>query len=82
MWTHLRAFRELPHPLSVTLSVPPICLSGSTSGWVDLCAQWDQCGEMLTEAHMGGMDEMGLFYDDCKQALATHTALATSPHEA
>ena len=23
---------------------------------------WDQCGAMLTEAHMGGMDEMGLFY--------------------
>ena len=29
--------------------------------------QWDQCGEMLTAAGMGGMDEMGLF---CK---APHT---------
>jgi hypothetical protein len=30
---------------------------------------WDQCGEMLTQAHMGGMDEMGLFYDYCLEEL-------------
>lgn len=30
---------------------------------------WDQCGEMLVEAHMGGMEEMGLFYDDCLEEL-------------
>ena len=33
-----------------------------------LCAG-DQCGEMLVQAHMGGMDEMGLFYDDCLEEL-------------
>jgi hypothetical protein len=32
---------------------------------------------MLTEAHMGGMDEMGVFYDDC--APCTH-ARAPRPH--
>eukprot|EP01044_Picomonas_judraskeda_P018363 COSAG03_NODE_3625_length_1914_cov_49.052893_2_plen_427_part_01 len=30
---------------------------------------WDQCGEMLVQAHMGGMDEMGTFYDDCLEEL-------------
>jgi hypothetical protein len=29
----------------------------------------DQCGEMLVQAHMGGMDEMGTFYDDCLEEL-------------
>ena len=24
---------------------------------------------MLTDAHMGGMDEMGVFYDDCLEQL-------------
>ena len=26
---------------------------------------WDTCGSMLIEAHMGGMEEMGVFYDKC-----------------
>jgi hypothetical protein len=26
---------------------------------------WDECGEMLTEAQLGGMDEMFDFYDNC-----------------
>lgn len=26
---------------------------------------WDECGAMLLSMHMGGMDEMGLFYDAC-----------------
>lgn len=30
---------------------------------------WDMCGVMLTEAQMGGMDEMGLFYDNCLESL-------------
>ena len=39
-----------------------------------LCGQvfepfWDTCGAMLTEAHMGGMDEMGAFYDSCLESL-------------
>ena len=34
-----------------------------------LIYQWDQCGEMLTLAGMGGMDEMGDFYDHCLVAL-------------
>ena len=30
---------------------------------------WDQCGEMLTVAGMGGMDEMGIYYDHCLESL-------------
>ena len=30
---------------------------------------WDQCGAMLTTAGMGGMDEMGIFYDRCLESL-------------
>ena len=30
---------------------------------------WDQCGGALESMGMGGMDEMGLFYDDCLQHL-------------
>jgi hypothetical protein len=30
---------------------------------------WDQCGQMLTAAKMGGMDGMGKFYDRCLQTL-------------
>ena len=51
---------------------------------------WDQCGAMLTEAHMGGMDEMGLFYDDCLEELYPpgscgtfcneHTCVAVAPN--
>ena len=26
---------------------------------------WDQCGGMLMSMGMGGMDEMGEFYDNC-----------------
>ena len=29
----------------------------------------DQCGAMLTDAHMGGMSEMGAFYDHCLESL-------------
>lgn len=29
----------------------------------------DQCGTMLTDAAMGGMEEMGVFYDSCLQEL-------------
>ena len=30
---------------------------------------WDQCGEMLTHAKMGGMSEMGSFYTSCLRNL-------------
>ena len=30
---------------------------------------WDQCGEMLVAAGMGGMDEMSIFYDHCLETL-------------
>ena len=31
--------------------------------------QWDQCGEMLVAAGMGGLDQMSAFYDHCLVAL-------------
>jgi hypothetical protein len=37
--------------------------------------QWDQCGEMLTAAGMGGMDEMGLF---CKAPHSVNLLLAAA----
>ena len=43
-------------------------------------AQWDQCGEMLTTAGMGGMDEMGQFYDHCLEALYPPGSCAFLPH--
>ena len=30
---------------------------------------WDQCGAMLTNANMGGMDTMGVFYNHCLESL-------------
>ena len=30
---------------------------------------WDQCGDMLTKANMGGMDRMNGFYDNCLEEL-------------
>ena len=30
---------------------------------------WDECGDMLTSAHMGGMEEMGVFYEHCVEEL-------------
>ena len=29
----------------------------------------DQCGNMLTDSGMGGMDEMGIYYDHCLESL-------------
>ena len=29
----------------------------------------DQCGNMLTDSGMGGMDEMGIYYDHCLETL-------------
>ena len=34
-----------------------------------LWPQWDQCGDMLSQAGMGGMEQMGMFYDRCLEAL-------------
>lgn len=34
-----------------------------------LMTSQDQCGEMLTESGMGGMSQMGIFYDHCLEAL-------------
>jgi hypothetical protein len=42
---------------------------------------WDQCGVMLTGAQMGGMDEMGLFYDDCLEELYPPGACGTFCNE-
>jgi hypothetical protein len=30
---------------------------------------WDECGKMLAESKMGGMKEMGVFYDHCLKSL-------------
>ena len=35
----------------------------------DQPAAGDQCGDMLTQAQMGGMDEMGIFYETCLESL-------------
>ena len=54
------------------------CSAGWTPGAADTCSAacghvfepfWDSCGEMLTNAHMGGMEGMSLFYDGCLETL-------------
>ena len=54
------------------------CPADWTPGADDICSAacghvfepfWDSCGEMLTNAHMGGMEDMGLFYDSCLERL-------------
>ena len=42
----------------------------------------DQCGNMLTDSGMGGMDEMGIYYDHCLESLyppGACVSLGTSP---
>ena len=54
------------------------CPDNWTPGADDACSAacgqvfepfWDSCGTMLTNAHMGGMDDMGIFYDSCLETL-------------
>ncbi len=41
----------------------------------------DQCGNMLTDSGMGGMDEMGIFYDHCLESLYPPGACVSQAHD-
>jgi hypothetical protein len=43
---------------------------------------WDQCGAMLSNAAMGGMEEMGEFYDICLKELYPPGTCGTFCNEA
>jgi hypothetical protein len=47
---------------------------GSRDGCTADCGRifepfWDQCGAMLIDANMGGMEQMGVFYEHCVEEL-------------
>ena len=55
-----------------------VCPPNWFPGAADVCSAecgaifepfWDECGSMLTQMNMGGMEQMGYFYDSCLETL-------------
>ena len=78
VFAHMTAITSDPNCMAGCAGGTGVCPPNWYPGRADQCSPdcgrvyepfWDECGAMLTQANMGGMDEMGFFYDDCLEQL-------------
>jgi hypothetical protein len=78
LFTHLTSITTNPDCRAGCAGGSGACGEEWYPGAADACSKkcgrvfepfWDECGGMLVDAKMGGMEEMGTFYDHCVESL-------------